>query len=434
MVAPDRYRWSPRTLQFEDRDVEQAYCRAIAQRTVPAVRAILVAGLTITATFDWVDQVLAPDAITELRWVRFGVMVPVMVVAFLLTLREEHWRYVQVVACVTMVVVQAGVLAALLLMPDPIASFDQLAMSSADGKFLFFLAAVAFTSQTTMYIGLIRFVPSAILVGFGLALGWIGEALLMPSPVTKVFGLLVFVLAFGTALTGNHQLCATRRGEFANAGRLALEREKSEKLLRNMLPEAVVARLKAGESQPVDRVAEATVLFADIEGFTQLSEQLEPSELVDTLNQVFSAFDALAKMHGVEKIKTIGDAYMAAAGVPEPASDHVERVVRLALDMRRALAALASDGAPLRMRIGVHTGPVVAGVIGVQKFAYDLWGDTVNTASRMESHGAPDRVHVGQAVYEALRQTYDFEPRGALQIKGKGTMQTYFVIGPKPSA
>ena len=212
---------------------------------------------------------------------------------------------------------------------------------------------------------------------------------------------------------------------------LGLERAKSERLLLNVLPEPVAARLKEREGTIADDCPAVTVLFADIVGFTPLSERLPAAELVSLLDRIFARWDALALEHGVEKIKTIGDAYMAAAGIPLPRPDHAEAAAAMALAMGPAVAeSSAETGVPLAVRIGIDTGPVVAGVIGQAKFSYDLWGDTVNTASRMEFHGVAGRIQVTERAYRHLRERFRFEPRGAIEVKGKGTMSPYLLIGP----
>ncbi len=207
------------------------------------------------------------------------------------------------------------------------------------------------------------------------------------------------------------------------------ERALSESLLLNVLPAAIAARLKAGEVNIADQFGEVTVLFADIAGFTPLSARITTAELMALLNEVFSAFDHLAEKHGLEKIKTIGDAYLVVAGVPEPCPDGAAVMAAMALDMREALARSSAGKQGLQVRIGVHTGPVVAGVIGVKKFAYDLWGDTVNTASRMESHGEPGRIHISDATRQRLDARFVVVDRGFLPIKGKGEMRGWFLEG-----
>ena len=212
------------------------------------------------------------------------------------------------------------------------------------------------------------------------------------------------------------------------------ERQKSERLLLNILPKPIADRLKQGEETIADNFDEVTVLFADIVGFTNLSEQMSPTELIILLNKVFSSFDQLAEQHRLEKIKTIGDAYMVVGGLPVPRPDHAEAIAEMALDMQKEVASLSTEaGHPLSIRVGIATGPVVAGVIGTKKFSYDLWGDTVNIASRMESHGIAGGIQVTAATYAHLKDQYLFEERGTIEVKGKGEMQTYLLTGRQTS-
>lgn len=215
---------------------------------------------------------------------------------------------------------------------------------------------------------------------------------------------------------------------------LRAEKERSEHLLRNIFPPSIVEQLKQSPGQISQRFDAATVLFADIVGFTSAAASLPPSDLVHTLNAIFSAFDAIAERLGIEKIKTIGDAYMAVGGVPVPSLQHADAVAQMALAMRAVVSQFAFPGhPPLSLRIGIASGPVVAGVIGQRKFIYDLWGDTVNVASRMESTGEPDRIQVADSTYQALRERFVFAHRGEVQVKGKGALPTYFLLGPRPS-
>ena len=211
---------------------------------------------------------------------------------------------------------------------------------------------------------------------------------------------------------------------------LTREREKSERLLRNILPDPIAEKLKNNVSTIAESFPSVSVLFADLCGFTTFSQHVDASQLVDLLDDIFSAFDHLANAYGVEKIKTIGDAYMAVAGLPDPREDHAEAVAGMALGMLEAFRGVMKNrGLSMEVRVGIHSGPVVAGVIGKHKFSYDLWGDTVNTASRMESHGEPSRVHVSSAAYELLKDRYRFADRGEMAVKGKGMQQTYFLLG-----
>jgi adenylate cyclase len=207
------------------------------------------------------------------------------------------------------------------------------------------------------------------------------------------------------------------------------EHARSERLLLNVLPEPVADRLKREEGVIADRHPEATVLFADIVGFTPIAADLPAEGVVALLDEVFTTFDRLADERGLEKIKTIGDAYMLAGGIPVPRDDHCEAVADMALAMIAACGSGRVAEAGVRLRVGIDTGPVVAGVIGRRKFIYDLWGDTVNTASRMESHGVPGSIQVTEAVFRRLRGRYRLEPRGAIDVKGKGPMHTWLLVG-----
>jgi len=216
---------------------------------------------------------------------------------------------------------------------------------------------------------------------------------------------------------------------YFRAQRDAAER-RSEQLLLNVLPEPIAVRLKRGEEPIADHHDDITVMFADLAGFTVRSAHETPAETVAVLNEVFSVFDGLARRYGLEKIRTIGDSYMVAAGAPVARPDHAYAICAMALDLRREVARLNADHDwDLSFRIGINSGPAVAGIVGREKFHYDLWGDTVNVASRMESHGLPDQIQVTEAVYERLKNDFEFERRGLVDVKGKGPTLTYLLVG-----
>ena len=215
---------------------------------------------------------------------------------------------------------------------------------------------------------------------------------------------------------------------------LAEERAKSEALLLNILPQHIIDRLGAGETVIADRLSEVTVLLSDIVGFTETSSDLEPHQLVSRLNALFSRFDALCEATEVEKVKTIGDAYMAVGGLPGTRADHIGAVAELAILMVSLVRDVEpADGRPWQIRIGIHTGPAVAGVIGTRKFVYDVWGDTVNVASRLESTAEPNQIHVSEPVAAALQAGFAIEPRGVVELKGKGEVRT-FLLNDRPAA
>jgi guanylate cyclase len=236
-----------------------------------------------------------------------------------------------------------------------------------------------------------------------------------------VGGTMVFTLLALFAAQRRNALAALRE-----------EQARSEGLLLNILPRTIADRLKAGPRTIADQFSSASILFADVVDFTPLSERLPPAEVVGVLDRLFSHFDVLAERHGLEKIKTIGDCYMVAAGVPSPRPDHARAVALMALEMLEAMGSADEVGHPgLELRVGINSGPVVAGVIGRKRLLYDLWGDAVNTASRMESHGTPGRIQITRETYELLAGEFHCEPRGTIAVKGKGEVEAWYLVGPR---
>jgi guanylate cyclase len=241
------------------------------------------------------------------------------------------------------------------------------------------------------------------------------------------------MLALNIAVGGT--MVFTLLAVFASQRRAALEalrieQAKAENLLLNILPHSIADRLKA-ESEPIaDHIGAASILFADVVDFTPWSQGLPPAEVVGYLDHLFSRLDGLAERYGVEKIKTIGDCYMVAAGVPTPRPDHARALALMALDMLDACSEEIGH-LGLELRVGINSGPVVAGVIGRKRFLYDLWGDAVNTASRMESHGTPGRIQITRSTYELLAHEFECEPRGPIEIKGIGEVEAWYLMGRK---
>ncbi len=261
--------------------------------------------------------------------------------------------------------------------------------------------------------------------------GFAGEVLFvdagLPTSFTTTMLALNIVGAGGVAFT-LLAFFAKQRNEALAA--LRREQDRSERLLVNILPASVAERLKAATQRIADQFASASILFADVVDFTPLAQRLPPAEVVGVLDELFSRFDALVERHGLEKIKTIGDCYMAASGVPDPRPDHARMAALLALDMQDAVASSAvARECHLVLRIGINSGPVVAGVIGTKRFLYDLWGDAVNTASRMESHSTPGDIQITRATYELLKDEFVCRPRGTIVIKGIGPMETWYLEG-----
>ncbi|QEG37983.1 adenylate/guanylate cyclase domain-containing protein [Bythopirellula goksoeyrii] len=303
----------------------------------------------------------------------------------------------------------------------------------------YLLVIVAFTFlmnfKNVMYIPVILFFVCLIsFLGFYYQVQYwnlphvkLGETAEMASGAREAFQIINVASAFAIlAIMSFFYSDAAQKAEAL----LELERAKSELLLLNILPTSIAQRLKEDRSIIADYFESATVLFSDIVGFTALSERVPPKELVDHLNCLFSAFDDLAEKHGLEKIKTIGDAYMIAGGIPVQRAGHTKAVSAMALDMIEAVEACnRATGEPVSIRIGIHTGPAVAGVIGVKKFAYDVWGDTVNTASRLEMSSLPGKIQLSEQVAERLDGDFVVEERGEVEVKGKGTLKTYWLVG-----
>jgi guanylate cyclase len=253
----------------------------------------------------------------------------------------------------------------------------------------------------------------------GLADSWLARSpAAIPSDVQVAFFVLNVLGVAVTAYLLLQYFVRTRDAAMA----------QSDTLLLNVLPRSIAQRLKREPGVIAERFEQVTVLFADVVDFTLFAERTSPEQVVGVLDEVFSRFDRLTRERGLEKIKTIGDAYMAAGGLPQPLPDHAALVVDLALAMQAELAQVSDAlGVDLRIRIGIDTGPVVAGVIGRHRFIYDLWGDTVNTASRMEAHGLPDRIQVTDALRRELGDRFAFEDRGEIEVKGKGRLRAWLL-------
>nr|WP_306239347.1 adenylate/guanylate cyclase domain-containing protein [Ornithinimicrobium cryptoxanthini] len=279
----------------------------------------------------------------------------------------------------------------------------------------------------------LRFILAFVAAGIYLV-GFASLVALHPTPTALLQLFLVAVaMVVGLATTyllerGARDVFAQRRFIEAQTVALAEAHATSERLLLNVLPAKIAQRLEAGETTIADWFDDTTVLFADLVGFTPLATRLEPRATRDLLDRLFTGFDERAERHGLEKIKTIGDAYMAVGGVPEPSSDHPARVVAFGLDLLDLVALVAADlGQTLALRIGIHTGPVVAGVVGTQKFSYDLWGDTVNVASRLESQGVAGALHISETTWLRVRGLVEATSRGPMELKGRGSMPTFLV-------
>ena len=392
------------------------------ERWLKTNRSAFVGGLIVLAGFGIVDLWAAPDSLGTVWLLRFAIGCSAVFFLLLLSFTPLYRRIMQ--PATAFVVALVGVIITLM----------ELAMRPGEpgyNLYVFGIALVAFFGYAAPRL---RF-WYAVAAGWTAVLSswWVGidHSVWQQSQAAVRFVILEAFL-LGSSVIGtfaSYFLESGARRAFLQQLVIEQEQERSEALLLNVLPAVIADRLKGGE-EVSDAFDEVSVLFADIVEFTPLSARLSPHEIVTLLNDVFSRFDELAERHGLEKIKTMGDAYMVVGGVPTPRPDHAERIAEMALDMQVEAGRMSEElGRSIQLRIGSNTGPVVAGVIGRRKFSYDLWGDTVNTASRMQAAATPGSIQVTEAVYERLKGGHRFEGPTPVLVKGKGEMLTYCLTG-----
>lgn len=410
-------KWIP--IQFEP-DVERLYAKHMLERFIPLMRMACVAAILAFIGFQTWDLMLDPEALWKTGPIRLATVLHftiVVALTYLPAVRTEPKRF-------------------------------------------FFLTLYSYCGLAVLFTSILSQLPDGFIAGIaGQASGLIfitvltsgvrqALSILMPF---LILGLLTIALFDGTAFEVINALYWTgasvgfaaalaylldiiNRRAFYLERQLNAEKQRSEALLLNILPAEIATRLKAQEEPLADTHESVSVLFADLAGFTDISRKMSAGELVNLLNDLFSRFDLLAEKHGAEKIKTIGDAYMVATGLKGSVADHAENIADLALGMQKAFGEFRRDNnVDLKLRIGVHSGAVIAGVIGKQKFSYDLWGNTVNIASRMESEGIADQIQISAETWDLLSNRYQSTPRGEIQIKGHRPRATYLLEGNGPA-
>jgi class 3 adenylate cyclase len=411
------------TQRFAEPSLEAAYQRSSAdstQRQARVLTALALVGWIVMFTFD--RETAGSDR--NLRWLyvlRYAVGAPLGAAVLVLAwLPVRAFVNVRSLLAVAMVAAYVGTpLLMALTVPEPRA-FDTYSLAPA------ILAGVVAVAGLYALWG-VRFDVIALAIIAPIAVAWLLVVHRHPTPADAMT-ILGGLIATCAAVLVAWWIGGARREAFLATRQVEIEQARSQSLIENMLPASIAARLKDGPGRIAEHVPAVTVLFGDLVGFTPLAAELPPGEVVTTLDELFTELDEIAQRHGVEKIKTIGDAYMAVCGAPVPRADHAVAVAEMALEMRDTVAArVFAGGRRLELRIGIDTGPVVAGVIGKKKLSYDLWGDTVNTASRMESHGLPGKIHVTAAVHARLCDRYELTARGPQAIKGKGEMETWLL-------
>jgi class 3 adenylate cyclase len=413
-------RQHPVTLAFADAALEAAYRRQTADGVRPWYRRIWLIGVLGFAAAWFLDPhtVGTPANGAPLQLARLAIGAPLLALVAAFGWAPDRWfrRAWAPVALAGVAVMIVVPVCSVFWMPAP----QQVDIGTAAVSFIALLV-----------FGLV-FVPVGFVPGAVAAVAVLA-AVTVVGLASGIGGQHGAVVAWAWA-SGAMGVVGARIGEqrhrreFVTLRQLAAERARAEALLRNVLPDAIAARLEAGERPLADSFDDVTVLFADLSGFTPLAASLPAEQVVVLLDEVFSRFDALTERHGLEKIKTIGDAYLAVAGLPAPRPDHAAAAAALALALRDSLDEVAArTGVPLRLRQGLCSGPAVAGVIGLRKFTYDLWGDTVNTAARMESHGLPGEIQVTESTWRLLQDGHRLVERGVIEVKGKGPMRTWLL-------
>jgi len=412
-----------RRLRFDEPATERAYLRHHADAARPFFRATAAIGLFGWCLIAAIDGRIAGD-VDNARValiIRFVVGAPVIVFGLAWSfVRTDLYRRTHEWVMVAVLISTMGCVAAMmLLVPHPEVYSSDIAVA---GEMLLIMVAGTLSG--------LRFPPAMVAIGAAAALVLNILAFRYRYAFWPIS--MFLLLGAGAAVAAGYLIDLQTRRAWLVTRELAHERERSEALLRNILPESIAERLKRGPARIADHFPTATVLFADLVGFTAIAERTHAEELVSALDELFSTFDAIAEQHGLEKIKTIGDAYMVVGGVPTAREDHARAVAEMALAMRTAVGQYQFvGGRRMALRIGIATGPVIAGVIGRRKLVYDLWGDTVNTASRMESHGIADGIQITDATRALLADDYVVAPRGSVSVKGKGEMNTWLLIGPR---
>lgn len=412
-------------LRFPDK-LEQAYRQDFASRSINVQRSFIVFGFILYGLFSILDYYAMPRTY-QTAWMLRALLEPFVAALFLATYKQSWNQKMYWLINLWMIGMNATILVMIV-----VAQESELAFTFYPIGLMLVLICGYVGSGHLGYATLQGWLA---IIGY-LLVGIFEQRLLMGNSTLSKFFILNFFI-FGANAVGmmlGYILEHTNRLTFLQ--RLIIEqqhreseglRAESERLLLNVLPDTVAERLKRGETV-ADYYEHAAILFADIENFTPYSAEKSPREIVDLLNQIFSAFDQLTEKYGLEKIKTIGDAYMVVSGVPLSRSDYLEALVEMAFEMQKIMESFRRESlCDFNLRIGINTGPVVAGIIGYKKFSYDLWGDTVNTASRMESFGIPGKIQVTEEVYQKLKQKYHFEKRGKVLIKGKGDMLVYLL-------
>ncbi|MCI5224051.1 MAG: adenylate/guanylate cyclase domain-containing protein [Candidatus Electrothrix sp. AR4] len=417
---------------FQDSGIERQFIQEFNLEALKAGRIGFCIILAVWVGFFWFDLYLNELERLSVLFFKFFIVTPLL----LLVLAALYSKYAvtryQIIVTLGLFIIEASLYLAVKLVNFQVICQSmglELPLENTDGKYLFVFTwlLVIFMGSMIVRLNTLQSVLNGLVVIF------LNVLLLLnyhPSTIIIIISSPFLIATVSVVWIGSLHIQQCARQNFRIAKLLAHSMQESESLLLNILPVEIATRLKKTPGTIADGFNNVSVLFADIVGFTKLSECCQPAVIVKMLNQIFSNFDKISKKYGAEKIKTIGDAYMLAAGIPKAQINHCNIVAHCALEMIKAVKSFPDpNGNLIQIRIGIHTGPAIAGVIGTHKFSYDLWGDTVNTASRMESHGNAGKIQVTSELAKMLEKKFVLEPRNEIEVKGKGKMQTFWLIG-----
>lgn len=417
---------------FKESRIERRFMREFNLEGLKSGRIGFAIVLTVWISFAWFDLHLNEPARSSALFLRFFITTPLLLLVLAALYSKYAVKKYQLIVTFGLFIIEASIYHVV-----EIDNFQvicqsmglELPLEDAVAKclFVFIWLLIIFMGSMLVRLHLLQSVLNGLVVIF------LNVLLVLnyhPTAIIIIISVPFLIATVSVVWIGSLHVQQYARQNFRIARLLAHSMRESESLLLNILPVQIANRLKETPGTIADGFNHVSVLFADIVGFTLLSERHQPDVIVEMLNQIFSDFDKISKKYGAEKIKTIGDAYMLAAGIPKTNIDHYNIVAHCALEMIKDIQSFSDpDGNPIHIRIGIHTGPAIAGVIGTHKFSYDLWGDTVNTASRMESHGDAGKIQVTRELAEMLNKDFILEPRDEIEVKGKGKMQTFWLLG-----
>ncbi|HET6593999.1 MAG TPA: adenylate/guanylate cyclase domain-containing protein [Anaerolineales bacterium] len=414
-------------LRFPDEVIETQFRREYLANTMSTTRLALVLGLILYSLFGILDIYAIPFS-KDIVWIiRYGIVAPVVIVALVASYNPSFQKYIQAFMCIVVATSGLGIVAMISITTE--AEFGN----------RFYFTGLILISMWGYTLSRLRF-GYAVLANLIIMIGYEFASIAVKQLLESETGIVIFTMhnffflgANVIGMFGSYYLERYTRRDFLQKYTIRAQRDRADKLLYNVLPKRIAERLKESDETIAEEFNSATVLFADIVNFTPISARFDPHAVVDMLNELFSHFDELVDKYGVEKIQVAGDGYMVAAGVPTPRPDHATVLAQLALDMLDYVKREEFLGGrhPIEIRIGLNSGPLIAGVIGRKKYFYALWGDMVNTASRMESHGESGKIQITRETYELVKDEFACEYIGEITVKGKGKMEAWHLLAKK---